>query len=112
MGREFELWSTILDLIGPRNEWPRYMPGLFWKTGGTLSYQERLTVATFSFVNALPCHLLVEWCQLKGILSSSGVEGVKNLYNIFENTNRYDHFYQWNVAMGRDITVGGDTHFY
>ena len=75
MGRESELWSLILDLIGPRNKWPRYIPGLFWKTGGTLSYQERLTVATFCFINGLPCHILLEWCEIKNILSPNGVEG-------------------------------------
>ena len=87
------------------------MPALFWKS--TLGYRDRLTIATFSYVNGLAEHLLVEWCELQGSLSNDGIEGIKYLYNKFENTNEFDKkYYQWNVAMGRDMYIGGDTHYY
>ena len=63
MGHIYEAWNLILDIIGPRDEWPRYMPPLFWK-GRPLHNEERFKVTLFAYINGLSYDLLKEWCQL------------------------------------------------
>ena len=72
VGRISELWSDIIDLIGPRNEWPRDLPKLFWGVNvrgtGTLIYPERFRLALFCYINGVSLDLLLEWCQKVKIL--------------------------------------------
>ena len=113
MGRLYELWCTILDIIGPRDKWPRNIPGLFWKVG-TLKNQERFVLTTFCYINGLGPELLLEWCTIRRLLRDvAAVNHIKYLYDKYENSDVYDHkYWQWNVALGVGQYIGGAIHYY
>ena len=113
MYSEYELWALLLDLIGPRNLWPRWMPPLFWKKV-PLNGRERFKVAVFCHINGLPLHLLWEWFELKKLFSdNSARDHLKFIWDKFDNDPVYGRrYWSYNIPMGVRMYVNGDTRQY
>ena len=113
MGPISEQWALIVDLIGPVDEWPRDMRSLFWKNG-TLVNGERFKLCTFGYINGLDRNILLQWCQLRGLLRDDDAwHHIHGLYNAFENTTQFDtRYWQWNVINRRYQYINGTPRYY
>ena len=113
MGRIYETWKILLDTIGPRDGWPRYMPPLFWK-GRPLNNEERFKVTLFAYINGVSYELLQEWCQLLHlVVEDKKWLHMKWLWNRFDRSSIHEyHYHMWNVAMKKDLWLNGHTFYY
>ena len=115
MGPIHQTWVTLLDIIGPRAQWPRYMPRLFWK-GNPLTNEERFKVTLFVFINGVPPFLIKRWYTLLNLVDTpKRWAHIDWLWATFEKgQSRPDEFiyHMWNVAMGVEMWVNGETYYY
>ena len=113
MGRIYETWNILLDTIGPRLEWPQYMPPLLLK-GRPLNNEERFKVTLFAYINGVSYELLQEWCQLLHlVVDDKKWLHMKWLWNRFDKSSIHEYrYHMWNVAMKKDLWLNGHTFYY
>ena len=114
MGRPLHvLWHLIIDLIGPRNKWPHWMPKLWWKNG-TWDEEDRFKVTVFIYVNGLPPDILYEWCDVRKLLvDDKARHHIARLLDLFDNDPYYHNkYWSYNIAMGVRQYCNGQTRHY
>ena len=89
-----DLWGLIKDLIGPLNEWPRYMPTLFFKRG--LNQKDRFKLCCFVWVNGLPPNIFFEWGARNHLFRDNEAwSHVRYLFRKFESGEWGHKYWQW-----------------
>lgn len=78
------IWSDVQDLVGGKENWPRYVIKGLWCSD--YRYYDRLVLATFFFGNGI--HIDV-FCELllfikRGNVKSSVLKKLRDLYKKFE----------------------------
>ena len=99
----FELWSTIVDIVGPVGNWPKHIRPLFWKKD--IKDKERFKLSVFIYVNGVNPELFYEWIHAIKILNpknKSGWAHIRYLFKIMEEgREKRRTWYAWNVHENR-----------
>ena len=95
----YELWSTITDIVGDADKWPKETRRLFWTRN--LTNPQRFNVALFAFINGLNPEVFLQWADLKRLVhDQSGRNHFVYLFDKWEQDPRgCTQYKQWSVAQ-------------
>ena len=107
-GKQYSVWSSIVEIVGPITDWPVKIRKLFWTKH--ISNFQRLILATFIFVNGLNPELIKDWISV-GINLFRDKEAEKHIFYLIEQfekqNHRYTKYYNYNVTHNRYEHVDG-----
>ena len=110
----FELWSTIVDIVGPVRNWPKHIKPLFWKKD--IKDEDRFKLSVFIYVNGVNPEIFYEWIHAIKLLNpknKSGWAHIRYLFKIMEEgREKRRTWYAWNVHENRSQYLDGTTRYY
>jgi len=59
---EYQLWTDIIDIVGPATFWPQSIGQNFWTRH--LSHFGSILRATFIWLNGLNLQVYYDWCEV------------------------------------------------
>ena len=97
---------------GDAARWPADVLRLF--ESGHLNHFERFLIVVFAYVNGLPCHMLVSWCNMNNMChDQSAKDHIIDLYGRLESGSYNDRpYYGYNVTMDRYEYIDGTVRHY
>ena len=97
--RYITLWTDILDIIGPTENWPKIIRKLFWTKD--VKHWDRVMLATFVYYNGLNPIVLMEWANLFGLCHDKNAEN--EFHSLFKASKEGKHYnlYAYIVLTGR-----------
>ena len=105
-------WHEIQDVIGPRSEWPSYLPILLWKA--PVSYSWRLKIVSFFYGNGLNIEVLIDFLKQfrRRSLTPEKESKIRGLVKYWEDKDngyeRRNKVYYYDLTVRKRLNLNGN----
>ena len=112
MSRQYTLWIDIQDIIGPANDWPKFIRTLFWTKH--ITHFQRILLVAFVYVNGLHIDLMLQWSDLLGLFRDrAAYNHFIALHKLIERGNyKPTSLYAYNIFQRRYEYLDGTVRTY
>lgn len=104
-------WLAVQDLIGPKENWPSFIPNYMWC--GPLDYKDRVVIASFFYQNGVSAEFLIEVLEFvnKQRLTVKRAAKILELYKYWsdpiEGFARRTRYFAFDLVVRKVLDLNG-----